>query len=103
VAYFDPFSRAILRTHRAKLSAEEAHMSTTPTLAELQQQIAALEAELVRLRPIEAAAREAHAFFAGRRPGFAPSYPRDVLKAALAPQASRQSRRQAAPGRRKRR
>jgi hypothetical protein len=78
-------------------------MSTTPTLAELQQRIAALEAELARLRPIEAAAREACAFFAGRRPGFAPSYPRDVLKAVFAPQASRQSRRATAPGRRKRR
>lgn len=42
-------------------------------------------AELERLRPIEAAAREAHAFFSGRRPGFAPGYPRDVLRAALEP------------------
>lgn len=53
--------------------------------------IAALVAELERLREeraelahIVAAAREAHAFFEGRRPGFAPSYPRDVLRAAFA-------------------
>jgi hypothetical protein len=51
----------------------------------------ALRAELERLREshadlerIVAAAREAHAFFEGRRPGFAPSYPRDVLRAAFA-------------------
>jgi hypothetical protein len=50
-----------------------------------EQQIAALEAEIARLRAIEAAAREAHAFFAGRRPGFAPSYPRDVLQAVFEP------------------
>jgi hypothetical protein len=56
-------------------------MSEAPPLAELQRQIAVLEAEIGRLRPIEAAAREAHAFFAGRRPGFASSYPRDVLRA----------------------
>jgi hypothetical protein len=37
-------------------------MRTTPTLAELKHQIAALETELVRLRPIEAAAREAYVF-----------------------------------------
>jgi hypothetical protein len=50
-----------------------------------------LKAELVRLRErqaelerIVAAAREAHAFFEGRRPGFAPDYPRDVLRAAFA-------------------
>lgn len=54
-------------------------------------ELAALRAELERLRErqaelerIAAAAREAHAFFEGRRPGFAPSYPRDVLRAALA-------------------
>jgi len=51
----------------------------------LLRRIAELEAELERLRPIEAAAREAHAFFSGRRPGFAPSYPRDILRAALEP------------------
>jgi hypothetical protein len=51
----------------------------------LQQRVAALEAELAHLRPIEAAAREAYAFFAGRRPGFAPSYGRDVIIAAFEP------------------
>jgi hypothetical protein len=51
--------------------------------------MAALEAELARLRPIEAAAREAYAFLAGRRPGFAPTYARDVLLAAFEPNASR--------------
>lgn len=56
-------------------------MIKTPTVEDLQQQLAALEAELARLRPIEAAAREAYAFYAGRRRGFAPSYPRDVLTA----------------------
>jgi hypothetical protein len=56
-------------------------MNKTPTIEDLQRQIAALEAEIARLRPIEAAAREAHAFYAGRRRGFAPSYPRDVLVA----------------------
>jgi hypothetical protein len=64
-------------------------MSTTPTIEALQQQIAALESELARLRPLEAAAREAYAFFAGRRPGFAPTYPRDVLLAAFEPNAAR--------------
>lgn len=54
-------------------------------------EIDALRAELGRLRErlaeleqIAAAAREAHAFFEGRRPGFAPSYPRDVLRTAFA-------------------
>jgi hypothetical protein len=64
-------------------------MSTTPTIEALEQQIAALEAELARLRPLEAAAREAYAFFAGRRPGFAPTYARDVLLAAFEPNTSR--------------
>lgn len=45
--------------------------------------IAELEAELARLRPIAAAAQEARAFLEGRRPGFAPSYPLQVLTAAL--------------------
>jgi hypothetical protein len=61
-------------------------MTDAPDLGALQQRIAELEAELERLRPIEAAAREALAFFAGRRPGFAPTYPRDVLQNALEPQ-----------------
>ena len=60
-------------------------MTSAPTIESLQQQIAELEAELARLRPIEAAAREAYAFFAGRRPGFAPTYARDVIIAAFAP------------------
>jgi hypothetical protein len=64
-------------------------MSTTPTIEMLQQQIAALEAELARLRPLEAAAREAYAFFVGRRPGFAPTYARDVLLAAFEPNITR--------------
>ena len=69
-------------------------MSDEPTLAELQQRIAALEIEVARLRLVEAAAQEAHAFFAGRRPGFAPSYPRDVLHDAVAPGAPRSRIRQ---------
>ena len=64
-------------------------MNTTPTIEALQQQIAALEAELARLRPLEAAAREAYAFFVGRRPGFAPTYARDVLLAAFEPNSTR--------------
>jgi hypothetical protein len=64
-------------------------MSTAPTIEALQQHIAALEAELARIRPIEAAAREAYAFFAGRRPGFAPTYARDVILAAFEPNTSR--------------
>jgi hypothetical protein len=58
-------------------------MSQAITIEALQQHIAALEAELTRLHPIEAAAREAYAFLAGRRPGFAHNYARDVLAAAL--------------------
>jgi hypothetical protein len=76
-------------------------MNSTPTLAELQGQLAALEAEVARLRPIEAAAREAYAFFAGRRPGFAASYPRDVLQAVLDAETSGRPRRATAPSRRK--
>jgi hypothetical protein len=64
-------------------------MSRTPTIEALQQRVAALEAELARLRPLEAAAREAYAFFVGRRPGFAPTYARDVLLAAFEPGAPR--------------
>jgi hypothetical protein len=45
----------------------------------------ALEIELDELRPIAAAAREAYAFLSGRRPGFAPSYAYDVLRAVLEP------------------
>ena len=36
-------------------------MSTIPTIEALQQQITVLEAEIARLRPLEAAAREAYA------------------------------------------
>jgi hypothetical protein len=50
------------------------------------------------LRPIAAAAQEAYAFFAGRRPGFAPSYGRDVLVAAFQP-AKTQPRARRAKGR----
>lgn len=57
----------------------------SPSSDDLLRRVAELEAELERLRPIEAAAREAHAFFSGRRHGFAPSYPRDILRAALEP------------------
>jgi hypothetical protein len=56
-------------------------MSTPQTIESLQQRIAALEAELARVRPFEAAAREAHAFFTGRRPGFPATYARDVILA----------------------
>ena len=66
-------------------------MSTDPTLDALQQRIAVLEAELVRFRPIAAAAQEAYAFFIGRRPGFAASYGRDVLVAAFEPSRPRRT------------
>jgi hypothetical protein len=74
-------------------------MSTAITVEALQQQITALEAEIERLRPIEAAAREAYAFFVGRRPGFAPSYARDVLVAALEPNTARPRNRRPKPTR----
>jgi hypothetical protein len=64
-------------------------MDTIPAIEALQQRITALEAELARLRPLEAAAREAYAFFVGRRPGFAPTYARDVIVAAFEPNATR--------------
>lgn len=64
-------------------------MDTTPAIEALQQRITALEAELAHLRPLEAAAREAYAFFVGRRPGFAPTYARDVIVAAFEPNATR--------------
>lgn len=67
-------------------------MTTPPTVEALQQQIAALEAELARVRPLVAAAQEAYAFFVGRRPGFAPTYGRDVLVAAFEPHAPRPQR-----------
>jgi hypothetical protein len=67
-------------------------MSTAPPIEALQQQIAALEAELARLRSLEAAAREAYAFFIGRRPGFALTYARDILLAAFEPNTTRPRR-----------
>ena len=69
-------------------------------MMDVQEQIAQLEAEIARLRMIEAAAREAYAFLAGRRPGFAPSYPRDVLQAVF--EADKPKRRARAQSRRKR-
>ena len=68
-------------------------MSTIPTIEALQQQIVALETELARLRTLEAAAQEAYAFFVGRRPGFPPTYPRDVLVAAFEPTTTRTRKR----------
>ena len=67
-------------------------LGDTSEIEGLRRRVAELEAELARLRPLEAAAREAHAFFAGRRPGFAPSYPRDVLAGAIEPGKQRQPR-----------
>jgi hypothetical protein len=71
-------------------------MSTPPTIEALQERITELEVELARLRPIEAAAREAYAFFAGRRPGFTPSYPRDIIVAAFEPNKTRARTRRSA-------
>ncbi len=51
-----------------------------------------LEAELEELRPLVAAAKEAYAFLSGRRPGFAPSYPYDVLRSAIEPEKPRKAR-----------
>lgn len=51
---------------------------------DVQARIAAWEAEVNRLLQVEAAAKEARAYLEGRRPGFAPSYPLEVLRAALA-------------------
>ncbi|GAB4198419.1 MAG: hypothetical protein OHK0022_17740 [Roseiflexaceae bacterium] len=59
-------------------------MSDQPTEDELRARIAALEAENARLQLLAAAAREALAVFEGRRPGFAPDYARDILRAAFA-------------------
>jgi hypothetical protein len=68
-------------------------MSTPPTIEALKAHIVELETELERLRSIEAAAREAYAFFAGRRPGFAPTYPRDIIIAAFEPNPTRARKR----------
>lgn len=56
--------------------------------AALQARLTALEAENAELQKIVAAAREALAVFEGRRPGFAASYARDLLRAAFADQAA---------------
>jgi hypothetical protein len=73
---------------------------------ELTRRIDELEAELEELRPLAAAAKEAYAFLSGRRPGFAPSYPYDVLRAAFEPGKPRKRRsvstRRAVAGRKKR-
>ena len=59
-------------------------MSADADSAALRVELEQLREERAQLEQIVAAAREAHAFFEGRRPGFAPSYPRDVLRAAFA-------------------
>ena len=58
----------------------------------LQARIFELENELEELRPLAAAAKEVFAFLSGRRPGFAPSYPYDVLHAAIEPEMPRKRR-----------
>lgn len=60
-------------------------MEDVLTIEALQQRIATLEAELARIRPLEAAANEAYAFYKGRRAGFPATYPRDILLAAFEP------------------
>lgn len=74
-------------------------MSDPEDIVELRQQITALKAELAKLRTIEAAAREAHAFYAGRRPGFAMTYPRDIIRAALEPDTPRKRKKAGEPQR----
>jgi hypothetical protein len=59
-------------------------MSALPNDDDLRAQIAALESENARLQQIAAAAREALAVFEGRRPGFAATYAREILRAAFA-------------------
>ena len=59
-------------------------MSSASVEDELRARIAELEAENARLRQVEAAAREVLALYEGRRPGFASSYARDVLRQAFA-------------------
>ncbi len=59
-------------------------MTAAQTEDELRARIAALEAENARLQQLAAAAREALAVFEGRRPGFAPAYAREILRAAFA-------------------
>lgn len=61
-------------------------------IEELRARIAKLEAELERLRPLEAMANEAYAYYKGKRPGFPASYPRDILMAAYEPNKPKTSR-----------
>jgi hypothetical protein len=63
-----------------------------PEQDELLERIEELESELEDLRPLAAAAKEAYAFLSGRRPGFAPSYPYDVLRSAIEPEKPRKRR-----------
>jgi hypothetical protein len=59
-------------------------MCTNAETDELKAELEQLREQQAALERIVAAAREAHAYFEGRRPGFAPEYPRDVLRAAFA-------------------
>lgn len=59
-------------------------MTTDAEIAALRDEVEHLREAHAQLERLAAAAREAHAFFEGRRPGFAPSYPRDVLRDAFA-------------------
>jgi hypothetical protein len=59
---------------------------------ELRKRVEELEAELEKLRPLAAAAKEAYAFLSGRRRGFAPSYAYDVLRSAIEPEKPRKPR-----------
>ena len=59
-------------------------MQTDADNDDLNAELQRLREQQVALERIVAAAREAHAYFEGRRPGFAPEYPRDVLRAAFA-------------------
>jgi hypothetical protein len=58
-------------------------MEEASEIETLRARLAELEAEVLRLRPIEAAAKEAIAFWEGRRPGFAVAYPQEILRAAM--------------------
>ena len=59
-------------------------MCADAEIDELKTELEQLREQRAALERIVAAAREAHAYFEGRRPGFAPEYPRDVLRAAFA-------------------
>ena len=58
-------------------------MEEASEIETLRVRLAELEEEVLRLRPIEAAAKEAIAFWEGRRPGFAMAYPQEILRAAM--------------------